>query len=315
MQKIISFLAVLLITSNGFAQCCSGGSSFGSSANVGIVEKSNLRVTAFFRHSYSEDYYQGDKIVPIGSLQNAYFNSIGTVFGYGISRRLTAELEFGYFLSKKQVYKLLPDNPIIGTGLSNGVLSLKYNLFNKPSINLEYTAGLGLKFPFPIDPVYTGGYSIDIQPSTGAYGLVFHSFLSKKFPSQSFRLILVNRYEYNMVNDKSYQFGNTLFSSLFITTTLDKNLMGVLQFRNEFRTKDTKPDKTQDNNTGGSIFLVSPQISYTVYKGWSTALAVDVPFFRSYNGKQFANLYSVSLSISKQFSLKNKCKTTINPSF
>ncbi len=304
MNKILLFFAIVFISNNTYSQCCSGGNSCGGSTNVGIVEKANLRVTAFYRHSYSEDYYKADKINEVGSLQNAYFNYTGAILSYGITHRLTAEVELGYFLNKTQIYKSLPDNPIIGSGIANSVISLKYNLFNNLASNIEYTAGIGMKFPSPLDPKYEGGYSIDIQPSTGAYGFIAHSFLSKKFPSINFRMILVNRFEYNMANDKDYKFGNTLFTSLFLTEKLDKNLMGILQVRHEFRTNDIRPDKTIDHNTGGNIYIVSPQVNYTVFKGWSAGVAVDVPVYRNYNGKQFANLCSFTLSISKQFSLR-----------
>ncbi|MEI8203068.1 MAG: hypothetical protein WCH34_08665 [Bacteroidota bacterium] len=304
MRKILLFFAFAFFLQNAYSQCCSGGNSFGGTTNVGIVDKANLRVTAFFRHSYSEDYYKGDKINDIGSLQNAYFNYTGAILAYGITRRLTAEVELGYFINKTQIYRSLPDNPIIGSGIANSVVSVKYNFFNNLTANIEYTGGVGVKFPSPLDPKYVGGYSIDIQPSTGAYGFVAHSFLSKKFPEINFRMILVNRFEYNMANDKDYQFGNTLFSSLFLTEKLATNLMGILQIRHEYRSNDTKPNKLKDVNTGGNIFIVSPQANYTVYKGWSVGGAVDVPVYRNYNGKQFANLCSFNLSISKQFSLR-----------
>ena len=316
MQKYILLFAILFFTNRTFSQCCSAGGAIGGSSNVGTVDKKNLRWTAFYRNSLSEDYFRSSKVeVPLGVfLKNAYFNYVGTTIAYGVTNRLTTELELGYFINKTQVYNRPDLDNVSGSGLSNGVVSVKYNLIHNLANNIDYTAGLGVKFPFPINiQDNLKGYSIDVLPSTGTFGGVAHSILSKKFPSINFRILLINRLEYNTVNNfdfntlsnKDYQFGKTLSSSLFLTKMIVKNLTGIVQLRHEYRTYD-KRDSKIEINTGGILYIFSPSISYTVFKTWNFSVAYDMPIYRSYNGKQFANKYSISASVSKQFSLKKK---------
>ena len=315
MKKYLLVIAVILFATKSYSQCCSAGGAIGGSSNVGTVDKKNLRWTAFYRHSISEDYFRSSKIeVPVGVfLDKAYFNYVGSTFAYGITNRLTAELELGYFLNKTQVYNRSDLDNISGSGISNGVVSFKYNLLHNLAKNFDFTAGLGVKLPFPVNSKIKGGYSIDVLPSTGTFGGVAHSILSKKFPTINFRIMLINRFEYNTVNtsdyntlsNKNYQFGKTLSSSLFLTKKIVKNLTGIVQVRHEYRTHD-KRNGNIEVNTGGILYIISPAINYTIFKTWNLSVAYDTPIYRSYDGKQFANKYSITGSISKQFSLKKK---------
>jgi hypothetical protein len=103
-----------------------------------------------------------------------------------------------------------------------------------------------------------------------------------------------------------YQFGKTLTSSLFLTKMIVKNLTGIIQLRHEYRTNDKNKYGNIEVNTGGILYIISPSISYTIFKTWNLSVAYDRPIYRSYNGKQFANKYSITGSVSKQFSLKKK---------
>ena len=134
------------------------------------------------------------------ALKSANFNYVSLIAGYGILARLTAEVELGYFINKTQHYTFTDTSyNLKGNGFANGLFSLKYNFFTNKCGDLEYTAGAGFKFPFNSNPQYVSNVElpVDIQPSTNAKGVVFQSFLSKKFPKAKIRLILVNRYEIN----------------------------------------------------------------------------------------------------------------------
>jgi hypothetical protein len=109
----------------------------------------------------------------------------------------------------------------------------------------------------------------------------------------------------NTSSNKGYQFGKTLSSSLFLTKMIVKNLTAIVQLRHEYRTYDKKLGIIE-KNTGGILYIISPSINYTFLKTWNISIAYDMPIYRSYNGKQFANKYSISASLSKQFNLKKK---------
>ncbi|MEO7905570.1 MAG: hypothetical protein ABIT06_01235, partial [Saprospiraceae bacterium] len=55
------FFAGLFWTGNMVAQFCSPGNPVGGTASVGTVQKGSLRSITFFRHSFSDTFYDETK--------------------------------------------------------------------------------------------------------------------------------------------------------------------------------------------------------------------------------------------------------------
>ena len=225
------FLTLILIgfSTETNAQCCSTGSPTGASIYMGVLGKNYFRVSTFFRRSYSDTYYENDNHSNNIPLQSANYNFSGLAFGYGITRRLTLEADFGYFFNKTQLYL---DNNVFhgmkstGFGLSNGGINLKYGLFIKPAKQIELTAGAGFRYPFSTDPQMVNNVQLnrDIQPSTNTYGANGMIFFNIGFPSITLRLFTINRYDYNFPDKVQYKYGNILINSVFVSCLMIRGL-------------------------------------------------------------------------------------------
>lgn len=292
------FISLSLFTLNGYAQCCSPGNPVAGSASVGTVPLGKFRTTTFFRHSFSDTYYEGNKVSEMQGTE-ANFNYIGEILAYGVLKRLTVEGEFGYFLNKTK------RDTVMGTqetkGWYNGVLSVKY-CFLKSKSEWEITGGLGVKFPLTRKAVEDewGPLPEDIQPSTNATGYVGQLFISKKFPKHQLGIILINRYEINEANDNRYRFGNSMFTSLFISKGFLKHFTGLLQIRNENRAMDIQGN-IDFINSGSNVLFAAPMLTIRLPKKWNFNTYYDVPLVRNYEGLQLGPRYAFGFSLLREF--------------
>jgi len=308
----ILILALILLFSPQIidAQCCSTGSPVGASVYVGVLGKNYLRLITFYRHSNSDKYFESDSRSNNNPLQSANYNFAGITLGYGLTRRLTAEIDFGYFLNKTQVY--LNNNVFhgmkqTGFGLSNGGFNLKYGIFVKPVKQIELTAGAGFRYPFTTKRQIVNGLQLnpDVQPSTNAYGLNGMLFFSIGFPAITLRLFTINRYDYNFADKVNYKYGNILLNSIFVSKKVVKYFFAIVQLRNEFKTRDTYKGNDQVN-TGYDILYVSPQLSYSIAGKWNVTLVCDLPLYKFYKDRQLTPAYAYALSFTRDFNLGHK---------
>lgn len=308
----VLLLALILLLSSQIidAQCCSTGSPVGASVYVGVLGKNYLRLITFYRHSNSDKYFESDSRSNNNPLQSANYNFAGITLGYGLTRRLTAEIDFGYFLNKTQVY--LNNNVFhgmkqTGFGLSNGGFNLKYGLFIKPLKQIELTAGAGFRYPFTTNPQMVDFVQLnrDIQPSTNAFSINGMLFFSLGFPAITLRLFTINRYDYNFADKVNYKYGNILLNSIFVSKKVVKYFFAIIQLRNEFKTRDTYKGNDQVN-TGYDILSVSPQLSYSIAGKWNITLVCDLPLYKFYKDRQLTPAYAYALSFTRDFNLGHK---------
>ncbi len=302
------------------AQCCSTGSPVGASVYVGVLGKNYLRVIGYYRHSFSDTYYEGDHIAKNQDpVYNSSFNFSGVTLGYGITKRLTVEIEAGYYFDKTQSkFKYNNDGTKVdyklqGSGMSNGTLTVKYGDYISPAQQVEITTGLGFRFPFATTPQYFNGVILDrdVQPSTNAFGISEIVFLSKGFQSISMRVFTINRYDYNFADNLNYKYGNILLNSIFVSKKIFKYFFGILQFRNEWKTNDRDLNNLDIRNgnitdTGFDLVTVAPQLSYSIAGKWNLMAVFDIPVYKYYNGRQMTPSYSVAVSLTRDFNLGKK---------
>lgn len=317
MRFFIVVVLVNILSVTAYSQCCSPGNPVGGTTNIGILDKKAFRVISFYRYSFSEGYFQGDKKSDYSFVKNGKFNYTGLVLGYGLLNKLTIETELGYFISKTQTYNTDPPYTSKGFGFNTTVLSLKYNLISKTEKPLEWTIEGGAKIPFTKNYLMVDNVELpkDVQPSTHAFGIVAQSFLYKGFPEKRLRLFFINRYELNYPDIKNYKYGNALLNSFFIAKRIKQsNWTAIAQVRYEFREKDlTNPNRyscyatgTYVNSSGGHLIFIAPQINYTIAQKWNLSLLADLPVYRYYNGTQLGNKFAFAIYLSRDFG--GKCE-------
>ncbi len=316
LTKNIKFLLVLTIIFFSFnrlsAQCCSAGSPVGATVNVGILDKGMLRVSAFYRHNVLDNYFTGtDKNENYsGKISTTNFNYTNLNIAYGLTHRMSIEVDAGYFLNKTQILKDPVGYVRKGFGFSAATINLKYCLYNDLPNQFEATAGVGFKIPLATELQYDGSVPlpVEIQPSTGAYGYVFQLFFNKGFSEHKFRIFNINRIEYNQKNKFDYRYGAFMINSLFFSKQIIDKLAFVLEFRNEWKQQDKEVNiftkqTVETINTGNHNIIVSPRLSYSFKNAWFISALYDIPVYRNYIGTQMALDYSFAFSISKNIKL------------
>jgi hypothetical protein len=302
LKKILLIIICLTVSAQaGMAQCCAPGNPVSGSEYVGILPKKTLRTITYYRHSYSDTYYEGsEKSVYQGT--HSGYDFFGEVLSYGIIKKLTVEAELGYYVYKYQESELV--GKFTTYGFTNSTVSLKYAIV-KTKKDMELTLGAGAKVPLS-RKVFRDDYGVpypqDIQPSTGAFGFVGQVFFYKSFMEKKWKIVALARYEINGYNSEDYRFGNALFTSVFVGRSFAKNWAATLQLRNEYRREDWQGD-TRYLVTGGDILYVSPQVSYTFKSRLTLSVTADIPVFRHYNGIQLGPKYAFGISVVKDFCL------------
>lgn len=281
-------------------QCCSANPIVGSS-NIGLLSKNTLRTIAFYRYNYSDTYYENDKKrEDIHYLHYSWYSYVGNIISYGITSKITTDLEWGYYLKKSE--RTNTDRKLSTSGLNNGNITIKYGVIKKPGF--ECILGAGLKFPFSERVKEVNGIplSMSLQPSTNAFGAIYLVFLQKSFLDKKFRIFLIHRGEViNGYNTLYYMKGNLFSTNIFLTQALNEHFGIILQVRHAFSTRDYLYDKPQ-TGTGSHLLFISPQINYAI-KGFNIALLYDIPFYRYVNEIQMVSNYGCSIILTKDFNL------------
>lgn len=287
MRFFILIFCLFGFISRSSAQCCSANPVAGS-VNIGTLTKNTFRTITFYRYGSFSKYYEGSHLSDFDSLKNANSNFIGSILAYGISHKITLEVQAGYYINKSEVVNTQSPYTIKGWGLSNGVASLKYNIFKKNQI--ELTAGAGVKFPFTKKQQEKDGVRLPhtVQSSTGALGGVGQLFLSKSWTEKSVRLFLIHRTEINGTNTVKYKTGNLHSTSLVVSKSFNKRWTGLLQATSESREMDVLENNTIASS-GGHFFFLSPQINYTIAQKWNISFLTGIRIYWYYNGTQLGS--------------------------
>jgi hypothetical protein len=225
-----------------------------------------------------------------GTINYISSSFMGAVISYGITDKLTAELEAGAFLNKTQDFI---DQKYSSEGMSHLILLGKYNVYADKDQELELTLGAGAKIPLNRT---TDSLPLHVQPSQRAYGIVSHIFLHKGWKRSELNLYFVNRGEFLFENDLSYQYGAALFTSVFATKAITNNISGILEIRNEYKRKD-KNNGITNEDSGNSTIIVAPQLGFS-FAGIYAGVSFDIPVFKYFYGHQITNNYSIGVNVS-----------------
>jgi len=299
---LLMLLFSLFYTNETYSQCCSMGSPSSNSSSVGVLDKNSFRVNLFYRHNFLDTYFEGSNASNQKSfLTNSSYNYSGLIIAYGISDRLTLEIENGYFINKTQNFKIAElELKSRGYGLSNGNLNLKYAFVKNEDKNIEITSGVGIKYPLSIEPLYVDGARlvVDLQPSTNAFGFNFPLIFIKSFTDKGLRLISNNKYEYNFRNSENYRFGSSISNSIMVSKKLSEKFSAIGQLKHDYRFEDYG-NSGPAINTGARVLTAMFATSYSFAENWSVSGLFEIPVYHFYTGRQLGLKYAFGFGISK----------------
>ena len=307
-KKHILFIVITALAPlAALPQCLSSVNPVGGTDNLLVLEKNSLRVITYYKFGQGNQYFEGSDRSDFNLIDKAYYNYLSTIVGYGLTNKLTLELESGYFLNKTQKYNLDPPYNLTGNGFSNIVALAKHSLFTEPVKRIYLTAGLGVKIPCSRNPQWVDKVQlpVEVQPTIGAYGLVFNTSLVKENSGSGMRFFLTSRLESNASNKNDYRLGTSVFSSLYIS----KHLMfpwlkgdwtTILQIRNEFRAQDKIASEIKESS-GSTLFFIAPQINYVLKDEWYISVLADIPVYQDFKGTQLGAGLGATVILSRTF--------------
>jgi hypothetical protein len=316
-MKFLYTLLIVLSTACWFeshAQCCAMGNPFNNASATGIMESGRAQVSLTYKYGLFETYFRNRvRLINYGVYREMSYNFMALNFSYGITDKLSIEHETGYFLSKAtrfadpELDKLANE----GSGLSNGMLMARYAFLVIPSQQLTFDAGVGFKYPFARSSQSINGVELPVeaQPSTGAYGGVFHLQAGKRF--RLFNLALQHRYDFNTENYNNYTFGDSHITTLSAAGEINRLFTGVVLLRNEYRGSDVAPNNSRLASEGSHLVILAPQLGIRPFRNFQLSVFGDIPVYRNYFGEQISNRYAVGLSLVWNASLKKQVPATV----
>jgi hypothetical protein len=297
-------MMLLVNATEAGAQCfASAGNPIGGSVNLGVMQKNGLRMMSLYRYHYSAGYFNAD--VPYtGSnrpLSSANYNYAGLLLGYGITERLSGEMEMGYYFNKTQRYRL-SDQTLRG-----------YGLYQNPDNRFEVTGAAGVSIPFSRRFLRVGGVElpIDLQPSAASYGIVLQTYVIKENSFKSVRYFWVTRYEKHFRNPQGYVFGTLFNTSLFFSRHfvfgqgIAKDWTLILQGRYQWKDGNIRYDLPVAAS-GGQIVIIAPQINCSLHERWNLSLMFEKPVYQNYKGIQLGQNYAWVFTLSRDINLDQK---------
>ena len=218
------------------------------------------------------------------------------------------DAEAGYFINKTQLYKI-EDTKLTGRGLSNLVVSVKPRLFYNPATRFEVSCALGANIPFSttLQQVNYVTLPIDIQPSTGSYGIVFQTYVIKENSFKASRFFFTNRIEKYFKNIHGWEFGTLYLNSVFYSKHYVfrekriKDWTFILQLRNQIREKNVKDDQTIFAS-GNVLFFLIPQVNISIQEKWNISVLTDIPLYQHYNEVQLAHNAAFAIALIRDIS-------------
>lgn len=308
-MRLVLILIFTLLGKLIYSQCLSSANPIGGTNNLLVLEKKTFRFISFHKFNYGNQHHEENKRSDFDLIKSANYNYLGTILGFGISDKFTLETETGYFINKTQIYNVTPAYQLRGYGFSNIIISGKYGFITNHFKRLYYSASTGIKIPSSTKPKSSNGVELpeEVQPTIGSYGMVIQSFLVKENSGKGLRFFLTNRFESNLPNEKEFQLGTSVVTSVFISKHLMYSWIKgdwtvILQMRNEIRFKN-KRDNQIIESSGGVIFILSPQLNYSLKEKWNVSLMADVPIYQYLYGIQLATKFGITIGFARDFEL------------
>lgn len=310
---ILANTTILFYSTEGVAQCCSAGNPVGGDLIQSGIGKQNLRVSAQYRHSFSDQYYSADHAEDVPQINFSRFNFVSVQMMYGITSKFNVIAEAGYFMDKSQSVAIQGNHLLTTRGLGDLALAGKYMFYTSPNKTKEFNLTAGVKLPVGAFDQEMDGVvlPLSLQPSNGAVKFTASVYYQMRPVGKKWGFFLISSLESSTTIQSRnfyYHYGNVYLNSLSISYKAGKNTSLVLQNRLECRGKDKREQNLEVASTGSVVLFLSPVLRYHLLQNWEMTLQADFPVYKYVKGSQLTNKYSFSVGISRQISLKQKQK-------
>jgi hypothetical protein len=321
---------ILLFPANTRAQCCTAGNPVNTNCNLDGGGAGLLNVGYSFMRSQSDTYYQGTRALDKTYLTSGFDFSMLSL-SYGVSKTLRITADVGYFFDKSQTF--------VGSGytrsahgISDGTLGLTYKTYASDDGLFDVTQSAKVTIPIgDFEQAYDGIIlPIDFQPSSGNYRYNLGLLLSKRFVGSDFSLLSFSSLEMSQAirtSNTYHRYGNLYTLSLSGAYRVSAWLAAMLQLRMEMRERaltgtidQLPPAQTRNNQysyinaSGGVLAYIAPQITASLFNGWSVSLQYNLPVYRNvYGEEQLTNRSSMMASISRSFNLLGRAQDILSP--
>lgn len=301
-RKILCVLVLVFAINETNAQCCSAGNPFfyGELSNL---NSKTLQVIAGYKYSTSNQYYSGSSKENVSFVDQAYFNFQTLQFVYGITNRLTAQADIGYFYNKTETYSNSSWQTNNGYGIGDASVSFKYLAYQNWRRQFQIIPSIGVTLPVGVFDQESEHVKlpITVQPSSGSFKYQFGLLLTKTSKNKKFNYSFFGLFEYaQLINSDNfyYKYGNQYLFSLMASYKINSKFSFALESRIENRAKSMRENDQIVESSGYNIAYLIPHLSWAFYKNWSLALNTDIPVYRYYNGIQLGNAFSFSARLS-----------------
>ena len=299
---VLAATTAVFWTFDASAQCCAAGNPITADGSAGGGGKNILEVQALYKYSFSDTYFEGSTKTDYKYIDYSSFDFTSLHLAYGITDRLKASFELGYFFSKTQTFAFGYDRK--ANGLGDGVIGFQYNAYKNQGKQLDLFPYVRFTLPIGVFDQMNGPVvlPIDIQPSSGSFKYLVGALLSKRFAEGKVAFFLDGSAEFSQrINTErtNYKYGNLYNVSLYGSYQVIDNLIVALQLRDQVRDKASNRNNEQINATGGHVMFLIPQLRYTFFTFWDASVLYEYPFFKSMNGKQLTNNYAITLRVGR----------------
>jgi len=310
MKILFLFLLCAGMAVQGFAQCCSMGNPLSGMNYSGEAPKGQFQINTYFKSGYNETYFRHNvRLVNYGMYSHSGYDFAGLSLSYSLTNRLTIEHETGYYL-RKEIRYVNPEIDALakqGYGMSNGILSARYQLTGGKPGSARISAGGGVKYPYSTKmfSLENVDLPVELQPSTSGWGILGQVFISRDV-SGVYKFLIGHRSEWNFRNKYDYLYGSMHTTTFALSGRIYRQLFGQAAIRNEHKLTDKTPTGAKLASQGGNTVIFAPKLGYQFPAGFHLAIFADVPVYKYYFGEQLSMQYAVGVSVSKSMSLAKK---------
>lgn len=305
---ILLIFVVVCCTCLAKAQCLSSVNPVGGTDNLLVLEKNSLRMISFYKFGQGNQYYEGTQRSDFHLINRAFYNYLSAIVGFGLTNKLTLEVETGYFINKTQHYNLTPAYSLTGKGFSNAVIVARHSLLTDHFNRFYITGSVGAKIPFSRQLQWSENnvkLPVEVQPTIGAFGAVIGASFVKEQSGTGMRYFFTNRVETHAPNLEDYRLGTSVYNSLYISKHLRQsvfkdNWTAILQMRSELRTADKVEGRVKESS-GSTLLFIVPQLNYVLKEEWYLSGMVDIPIYQHFKGTQLGAGVGFSFIVSRTF--------------
>jgi hypothetical protein len=299
---LICLVAMLLISSPVSAQTCSCAAVpiLGSMELASPKSKQWYLGSTYQFHDTSE-LVAGSETIPDATGRDRISQAVIIEISRGITEKWSASALF----SAVEHHREVNNNAANASGIGDSLLMVKY----APKTISLYSAttlafGLGVRIPIGEDNAMQGDIVLaeDMQPSTGAFGVVAWTYWSRALTDSKATRIYANAsHTENGENDRAYQFGQSTTVSFGGSHQTQTPWGFNLELFYRDADRDQR-DSVKIPNTGGKWLDVIPAVQYHLTENLAMRASAQLPIARDLNDQvQFTSKYAYRLSVSYVF--------------